>query len=123
MNIRIYPEGIYQVMEVGGQIVISQLDELRHLISGHISNGQTYIALRFSDATYLYSGAIAVLISCFKQVKDIRGDLCLLEPKNEMVDLLKQMGIDRLIPIYSSIDNLPRDHRQIEDLNIKITTG
>jgi anti-anti-sigma factor len=118
MNIKTYPSGIYQVVEIGGQIAVSQLDELRHLISGHISNGQAYIAIRFTEATYLYSGAIAVLISCFKQVKDIQGDLCLLEPKKEMVDLLKQMGIDRLIPIYASIEYLPSDYQQIEDFNL-----
>lgn len=118
MNIKIYPCGIYQILEIGGQIVISQLEELRHLITGNIANGQTYIAIRFTDAAYLYSGAIAVLISCFKQVKDMQGDLCLLEPKKEMVDLLRQMGIDRLIPIYAAMEYLPDDRRQIEDYNL-----
>ncbi len=118
MNINTYPSGIYQVLEIGGQIAVSQLEELRHLISGHISNGQTYIAIRFSDATYLYSGAIAILISYFKQVKDMQGDLCLLEPKKEMVDLLRQMGIDRLIPIYTSMQYLPSTYHQIEDFNL-----
>ncbi len=118
MNIKTYPRGIYQVLEIGGQIAVSQLEELRHLISGHISNGQTYIAIRFTDATYLYSGAIAVLISCFKQVKDMQGDLCLLEPKEEMVDLLKQMGIDRIITIYASIEYLPSNYNLTEDFNV-----
>lgn len=116
MEINLYPFGIYKVLEIGGQIIISQLEELRHLITGHISNGEKYIAIRFIDATYLYSGAIAVLISCFKQIKDSKGDLCLLEPKNEMIELLKQMGIDRLIPIYASKEHLPVDLRQIEQI-------
>lgn len=118
MNIKIYPCGIYQILEIGGQIVIPQLEELRHLITGSIANGQNFIAIRFTDAAYLYSGAIAVLISCFKQVKDMQGDLCLLEPKKEMVDLLRQMGIDRLIPIYAAMECLPDDRRQIEDYNL-----
>ncbi|NLD99997.1 MAG: STAS domain-containing protein, partial [Fibrobacter sp.] len=91
-----YPSGIYRILEVSGNLIISQLDELRILISGYISQGETCIAVRFTDASYLYSGAIAVLISCFKLVKDIQGDLCLLEPKQEMLELLRQMGIDNL---------------------------
>lgn len=118
MNINVFPSGIYRVVEISGQIIISQLEELRHIINGHISNGETYIAIRFTDAAYLYSGAIAVLISCFKNVKDCNGDLCLLEPKGEIMDLLKQMGIDRIIPIYKSIDYLPGDHRQVENSSI-----
>lgn len=104
------------MLEIGGQVAIAELEELRHLIKGYIEQGSKYIAIRFSDATYLYSGAIAVLISCFKILKDVQGHLCLLEPKNEMINLLRQMGIDRLIPLYATFDNLPADYRQIESL-------
>jgi len=114
MRFETYPKGIYRILEVSGNLIISQLEELRILINGYLSEGETYIAVRFTDASYLYSGAIAVLVSCFRSVKDTEGDLCLLEPKPEMIDLLKLMGIDNLIPIYASEENLPADHRQIE---------
>ena len=117
MNIKTYPSGIYQILEIGGQIAVSQLEELRHLISGHISNGQTYIAIRFTDATYLYSGAIAVLISCFKQVKDA-GRSLLIGTKKGDGGFTQANGNRRLIPIYVSMESLPSDYYQIEDFNL-----
>ena len=106
MRIEVYPCGIYRILKISGKLIISQLEELKQLITGYLSQGERFVAVHFSDASYLYSGAIAVLVSCYKLVRDANGDLCLLEPKSEMVDLLCQMGIDALIPIYDSEDSL-----------------
>ena len=114
MQIEAYSCGIYRVLKISDNLIISQLQELRLLIQGYIRQGEVHVAIHFSDASHLYSGAIAVLVSCYKMVKDVNGDLCLLEPKPELVDLLCQMGIDSLIPIYASEDDLPAGHRQVE---------
>ncbi|NLP03468.1 MAG: STAS domain-containing protein [Fibrobacter sp.] len=118
MRIEVYPCGIYRILKISGKLIISQLEELKQLITGYLSQGERFVAVHFSDASYLYSGAIAVLVSCYKLVRDANGDLCLLEPKSEMVDLLCQMGIDALIPIYDSEDSLPQDHRLVEEICI-----
>lgn len=109
MKIEIYPCGVYRILKVSDRLVISHLDELRLLIEGYISQGDTHIAICFAEASYLYSGAVAVLVRCFKMLKDVKGDLCILEPKPEMVDLLKQMGIDSILPVYNSENMLPQE--------------
>lgn len=114
MKIETYTSGIYRVLKIGGQLVISELQELKLLIEGYIERDEKYIAVNFCDVSYLFSGAIAVLITCYTTLRDLDGGLCLIEPKPEMMDLLKVMGIDSLIPIYGSDNDLPRDIRQIE---------
>jgi anti-anti-sigma factor len=116
MRYEVYHSGIYRVFELSGVMIISQMEEFQVLVKGYISLGETHIAVRFNDASYLYSGAIAIFMSCFKMIKDNGGDLCLLEPKPEMEDLLRQMGIDNLVSIYNTVEDLPCDHRQIEEL-------
>ncbi len=114
MRIESYTSGIYRVLKISGQLVISELQELKLLIVGYIGRDEKYIAVNFCDVSYLFSGAIAVLITCYTTLRDLDGELCLIEPKPEMMDLLKIMGIDSLIPIYGSDSDLPRDLRQIE---------
>ena len=114
MQIESYSSGIYRVLKINNQLVVSHLHELKVLIQGYVQQDEKYIAIHFSDVSYLYSGAIAVLVSCYKIIKDASGYLCLLEPNTEVVDLLKMMGIDVLIPVYGSDENLPNDIRQIE---------
>jgi anti-anti-sigma factor len=115
MRIEVYTHGIYRVLKISDKLVISQLEELRILIAGYVAQGETHIAVNFTDASYLYSGAIAALVSCYKLLSDKNGELCILEPKPEMMELLNQIGIDSLIKIYASENNLPFDPRQIEE--------
>jgi anti-sigma B factor antagonist len=117
MRIEIYRSGIYRIVKISDALaVISQLEELRSLIQGYLSMGENFLAIVFSDASYLYSGAIAVLISCYKMVRDKGGDLCIVEPKPEMLNLIRQMGIDQFISLYATEKDLPGDPRQIEDV-------
>lgn len=116
MKIEVYPRGIYRILKISDHLFISQLDELKQLIKGYLAQGDCYIAVNFIDTSYLYSGAISALISCFKMVNDVKGDLCILEPKPEMLDLLNQIGIDALIKVYASENDLPLDPRQIEEM-------
>jgi anti-sigma B factor antagonist len=114
MKIETYTSGIYRVLKISGQLVISELQELKLLIDGYIERDEKYIAVNFCDVSYLFSGAIAVLITCYTTLRNRDGELSLIEPKPEMMDLLKVMGIDSLIPIYGSDNDLPVDMRQIE---------
>jgi len=117
VRIEVYTAGIYRIVRISDALsVISQLDELKSLIQGYLSVGENFLAVIFTDASYLYSGAIAVLISCFKMVRDRGGDLCIVEPKSEMMNLLRQMGIDQFISIYEKEGDLPGDPRQIEEI-------
>jgi anti-anti-sigma factor len=117
MHIEMYCNGIYRVLRISDAFsVISQLEELRSLINGYLGEGEKFLAIGFADASYLYSGAIGVLISCYKMVRQQDGDLCIMEPKPEMLNLLHQMGIDSLISLYASEKDLPGDPRQIEEV-------
>ena len=105
-----YKKGIYQIVKVRDELsVISDLSELRFLIEGYLSQGITHIGVSFSDSSYLYSGAIAVLIDCFKKIKDSNGTLSIIEPNPEILGILKYLNITKLIPICTSEDTLPTE--------------
>jgi anti-anti-sigma factor len=109
MKLEIYPVGQYHVIRVEEDLqVISELPELQSIIDGYITQGKTRVALCFTNASYIYSGAIAVLISCYKKLKAGEGDLCLIEPKEEIRNIFNYMGIDKMVQIYDSEDELPQ---------------
>jgi anti-anti-sigma factor len=108
MRIEVYQRGIYKIIKIEESLnVISDLSELKSLIDGYLGKGNKYIAVNFTDTTYLYSGAISVLVNCYKSIKAAHGDLCVLEPNREILDLLRQMNIDAIIDLYSSEEELP----------------
>jgi anti-anti-sigma factor len=108
MKIDISQHGVYQVIRIEDNLdVISDLSELRFLIQGYLSQGKPYIAIAFTNASYIYSGALAILIDCFKKIMDKKGELCLVESHTEILNIFRFLHIDQFIPVYASLDDLP----------------
>jgi anti-anti-sigma factor len=108
MRIEVYRRGVYQVIRIEEPLkVISELEELQALIEMYLRKDQVHIAVSFTDASYLYSGAISVLVNCYKIIWQQGGDLCIIEPNEGMLSLLQQMNIDNIINIYESEEMLP----------------
>lgn len=86
--------------------IISELAELKEIIENQLKDGNKYIAVKFLNADYLYSGAISVIVSAYKVIKEREGELCIIEPNGKILSLLEQMCITNIIPVYQSIDSL-----------------
>ena len=110
MKLKSKTRGKYTIITVYHSLkVISDLTELHITIEKYLKENIKYIAVNFSDATYLYSGAISVLITCYRMIKEKGGNLCIIEPHQRILELLTQMNIDSLISIYSSEDDLIKE--------------
>jgi anti-sigma B factor antagonist len=116
MKFESYTRGMYQIIKVEGQNHISDLSELRDLIIGYLHRGQIHVAVNFCDASYIYSGAISVLIDCYKKIKQKGGSLCILEPDPGLFDILETLNINRVINIYVAEDFLPLSLAELEKI-------
>jgi anti-anti-sigma factor len=119
MEIEVSTHGIYRLIRVHDPIsAIDDLTEIRSLIAFYLNQGDRLFSLQFTNVSYLYSGAISVLVSCYKLVHERQGELSIVDPHPTLLMLLRQMGLDMLMNIYDSLDDLPDDSRQIEELQI-----
>ena len=108
MNIDISIYSGYQVLKIQDDLsVISELSELRFLIEGYLAEGKSHIAVSFTNISYIYSGAIAVLIDCYKKIKKAGGDLCIIESNTQIISIFRTLNIDKVIHIYPSMHDLP----------------
>jgi anti-anti-sigma factor len=87
--------------------VISDLSELLFIIQGYLQRGKRYIAVGFTTTSYIYSGAVAVLINCLNKVKSEGGDLCIIEPNPDIASILNLINVNKILTIYQSEDDLP----------------
>ncbi len=110
MKIEVHSHASFQVVTIKDDLeIITDLSELQFLIDGYITEGKHAIAVSFSDATYIYSGAIAVLMCCHKALAEYSdGMLCIIEPNREIRNIFSTLNIDKVLPIYDSADDLPR---------------
>jgi anti-anti-sigma factor len=109
VKIETYAHGKYQVLRIqADDNNISNISELKDLIIGYLNRGKIDIAVSFCDASYIYSGAISVLVDCYKKIEERGGSLCILEPNPGLFDILETLNIDRVINIYVSEQYLPQ---------------
>ena len=109
MKIETYEKGVYQIVRVQGENhTIDNLSELRDLIVGYLKRGKIHIAVSFCDASYIYSGAVSVLINCYKLVEERKGSLCIIEPNPGLFDVLETLNINNVIKIYVGESYLPQ---------------
>ncbi len=107
MNIETKSVGNYKVITIYEPLkVIADLAEFKTEIEKHLALEETNIAVNFADASYLYSGAISILITCYRLIHEKGGHLCIVEPQQRVLELLVQMNIDSLIDIYKSEEEL-----------------
>ncbi|MCX7726789.1 MAG: STAS domain-containing protein [Chitinispirillaceae bacterium] len=108
MKIETYERGIYQIIKVQDEShTINDLSELKDLITGYIKRGKVHIAVGFCNASYIYSGAISVLINCYRMAEHHGGSLCIIEPNPSLVEILDTLNISNVIKIYESEEMLP----------------
>jgi anti-anti-sigma factor len=121
MKIDIYTNGKYQILKIEeGLQVISDLSELKFLIEGYLRRGKKYIAVGFTNASYIYSGAIAVLLDCYKKISKEGGDLCIIEPNEDILGIFKVLNINKILKIYKTEDELPlieNNEEECSDIN------
>ncbi len=103
MDIEIYKKGNYQVLRLKEDVGLStDLEELRTVIEHQIAQGNSRIAIVFTQQSYLYTRSIAVLISCSEIIKDAGGHLAIIEPNSDITDILSVIDFDKMIGMYAS---------------------
>lgn len=110
MKIDTYSNGLFQIIKLEDELsIISDLSELKFLIDGYITQGKKNIAVEFKDTTYIYSGAIAVLVQCYKALsfENKKGNLCIIERNKNIRSIFSTLELDRVFKIYCSEDELP----------------
>jgi anti-anti-sigma factor len=110
LRIEISTHSLYKIIRIQDELsVIADLSELKYIVNGYIKQGKRFIAVNFTDASYIYSGAIAVLISIHKELMRDNGELCIIEPNKDLKRIFSVLHIDRVLKIYDSEDALPID--------------
>jgi anti-anti-sigma factor len=108
MKIDIHTKSGYQILKFEEDLqVISDLSELKFLIEGYLKRGRRFIAIGFTTASYIYSGALAVLIDSHKKIVKEGGDLCIIEPNQELLGVFNVLNVDKILHIYPSEAALP----------------
>ena len=92
------PSGV-AVVQVDGQLIVGNRQELKVLIQGALDRGERRILIDFSRAGYIDSSGLGALVSIAKRVRETGGELRLAGLNEDLRSLFELTKLDTLFAI------------------------
>lgn len=98
-------QGQWPTLKVGGEIDLSNIDDLRTAIDNALSRSPMGFIVDLTDVSYIDSAGVAVIISAYRKVGKAGGTLAVVKPVHEGVRrVLELIGLHMLPSIAVTED-------------------
>ena len=99
-------EGNVVILKLSGKLTYSRLPEVKEKIKEVFSfeeMGKTILDL--NEIKILDSAGIGLIVSLYKSAVKEKGKLVIVCSKNAITDMLKTVGVNKIIKVFSDIDS------------------
>ncbi|WP_420440717.1 STAS domain-containing protein [Candidatus Palauibacter sp.] len=102
MTFSIQTLGTSTLVAVGGQLTINNRGEFKERVLARVADGDTDFVIDFSEADYIDSSGLGVLVSLSKHIRDAGGRLTLAGLNEDLQRLFALTRLDSLFEIVES---------------------
>ena len=102
-NVKKHAGGV-QVIEVDGQLIVGNRQELKQRVLDSIEAGDRKFLIDFTKTGYIDSSGLGVLVSLSKKIRDEGGDLRLAGLNEDLKTLFELTKLDTLFAITDSAE-------------------
>ena len=96
------------VVEVEGQLIVGNRQELKQLVLDELERGERRILIDFRHTGYIDSSGLGVLVSLSKKIREVGGALRLANLNEDLRTLFELTKLDTLFQITSDRDEALR---------------
>jgi anti-sigma B factor antagonist len=90
-----------QVVAVAGEVDLYSAPELKEHILTAIEGGKTRIVVDLTEATFIDSTTLGVLVGARKRLREHDGTLAVVCPDDDKLGLFEMTGLDRVFSIHA----------------------
>ncbi len=105
MNFHIHDEeidGQTHIIELGGEVDLYTAPEFKERMVQLIDGGKKQIVVDLSQATFIDSTTLGVLVGGVKRLRPAGGALALVCTDQNITKIFEITGLDRVFPIHST---------------------
>jgi anti-sigma B factor antagonist len=99
MSLQVTRQGDVVVIEVDGQLIVGNRQELKQKVLEECEAGARKILVDFAKAGYIDSSGLGVLVSLAKRLRELGGDLRLANLNDDLQTLFELTKLDSLFQI------------------------
>ncbi len=103
MEIQAYCENSNLFVKLDGEIDHHSATDIRQKIDEMILKNRPHcLVADLSDIDFMDSSGLGLVLGRFRKMKDIKGNMIIVNPSDRILCMLKMCGVDKLIKIVSS---------------------
>ncbi len=95
-------EGDVHVIRIGGYVDFDVAPQLKKRVAQQIEAGVRLIVIDLSDAGFIDSTAIGVLVGALKRLREAGGALAVICTNDNVRGIFEIVGLENVIPLYGS---------------------
>ena len=102
MSFAMQREGEILVVDVGGQLIVGNRQELKQRVLDELERGERRFLIDFARTGYIDSSGLGVLVSLSKKIREQGGELRLANLNEDLKTLFELTKLDTLFQISDS---------------------
>lgn len=102
MGFRVEKQGEVTVVDVEGQLIVGNRQELKQTVLEQLEKGDRKFVVDFSNTGYIDSSGLGVLVSLSKKIREQGGELRLSTLNEDLRTLFELTKLDTLFKIADS---------------------
>lgn len=91
----------------------SQIARFKAQYEQEIAGRACHVGIDLSRVEFLDSAGLGALVACHKHVRQFGGQVGLIAPRPLVLNLLAMTSLDKILPIYASVDDFTSSVAQI----------
>ena len=99
MSFQVSQSGGITLVEVEGQLIVGNRQELKQKVLEHLEGGDRKFVIDFSNTGYIDSSGLGVLVSLSKKIREQGGELRLSSLNEDLRTLFELTKLDTLFRI------------------------
>lgn len=104
MGFRVLQNGEVTLVEVEGQLIVGNRQELKQQVLDRLDKGDRKFVIDFANTGYIDSSGLGVLVSLSKKIREQGGELRLSSLNEDLRTLFELTKLDTLFRIADSKD-------------------
>ncbi|MGD9582021.1 MAG: STAS domain-containing protein [Vampirovibrionia bacterium] len=108
MDISYKKEGKWSIASVSGRFDAQTSKDVDKQLMSHINLGDRYLALDLTNMNYMSSAGLRVLLSIRKVLKELKGNFVLVNPNENILEVLELSGFSRIFLILNDCEGLQK---------------
>ena len=99
MNFRISDSGGIVLVEVDGELIVGNREELKQSVMGRVEAGERKFVVDFQESSYIDSSGLGALVSLSRKIREAGGELRLAGLNEDLRTLFELTKLDTLFQI------------------------